>query len=197
MGPVRMKAALPGWIEFDETPDCRVEIRSELLRMSESTIRRLLEEDRAELRRRMNTGTYKGVRRFINKVPVRDLGSTPTEVGHCEIDCVAHCGSSMSGQFSWTLNLTDIVTGWTECEAVWAKTAEEIKRALTKIERRLPFKLEALYIENGSEFMNEKIIDQFAVEGRSAPLPIYRNGWLRFGILQNQHARLFLGRLLY
>jgi hypothetical protein len=174
MGPVRMKAALPGWIEFDETPDCSAEIRSELLRMSESTIRRFLEDDRAELRRRMNTGTYKGVRRFITKVPVRDLGRAPTEVGHCEIDCVAHCGSSMSGQFAWTLNLTDIVTGWTECEAVWAKTAEEIKRALTQIEKRLPFKLKALYIDNGSEFMNEKIIDEFAVEGRSTPLPIYR-----------------------
>jgi hypothetical protein len=174
MGPVRMKAALPGWIPFDETPDCTPEIRTELLRMSESTIRRLLEEDRAALRRKMNTGTYRGVRRFVTKVPVRDLGQTPTELGHCEIDCVAHCGDSMSGQFVWTLNLTDILTGWTECEAVWAKTAKEIKRALIQIEKRLPFKLKALYIDNGSEFMNEKIIDEYAVQGRPEPLPIYR-----------------------
>jgi hypothetical protein len=174
MGPVRMKAALPIWIEFDETPDCSTEIRGELLRMSESTIRRLLADDRAQLRRRMNTGTYRGVRRFVTKVPVRDLGKTPEQVGHCEIDCVAHCGSSMSGQFAWTLNFTDIVTGWTECEAVWAKTSDGIKRALIQIEKRLPFKLVALYADNGSEFLNEKVIDEFCVKGRSERLPLYR-----------------------
>lgn len=174
MGPVRMKAALPQWIGFDETPDCDEQIKNEILRMSESTIRRLLEEERAALRRRMNTGTYKGVRKFITKVPVRDLGHTPEEVGHCEMDCVAHCGNSMSGQFVWTLNVTDIATGWTECEAVWAKKAKEIKHALIMIEKRLPFKIKALYSDNGSEFLNEKVIDEFAIEGRSGRLPIYR-----------------------
>jgi hypothetical protein len=141
MGPVRMKAALPQWVPFDESPDCSESVRGEILRMSESTIRRLLTEERAALRRKMNTGTYRGVRKFITKVPIRDLGKTPEEVGHCEIDCVAHCGNSMSGEFVWTLNLTDIATGWTECEAIWAKTGRQIKRSLIQIEKRLPFKL--------------------------------------------------------
>ncbi len=36
-------------------------------------------------------------------VPLRPLGVKITEVGHIEIDTVAHCGDSMSGLFAWTV----------------------------------------------------------------------------------------------
>ena len=32
-----------------------------------------------------------------------------------EMDLVAHSGPSMAGAFAWTLVLTDVATGWTEC----------------------------------------------------------------------------------
>jgi len=32
-------------------------------------------------------------------------------------DTVAHCGHSLAGDFTWSLVLTDIVTGWTEGRA--------------------------------------------------------------------------------
>lgn len=174
LGPKRMKSALPEWIVFDEHVECTVVIKNEILSMSEKSIQRFLEKERANLQRRLNTGTYKGVRKFITQVPIRNLGETPTELGHCEVDCVAHCGGSLSGNFAWTVNLTDIATGWTECEAVWSKNAMEVRKALQRMEARLPFALKALYFDNGNEFMNEEIITNFAKKGRTAELPVYR-----------------------
>ena len=174
IGPQRLKAALPEWIVFYEHHDCDLTTKNELLGMSEKSIQRFLEKERTQLQRRLNTGTYKGVRKFISKVPIRNLEETPTSPGHCEADCVAHCGGSISGSFAWTLNLTDIATGWTECEAIWAKNSTEVRKALTLMEKRLPFALKALYFDNGNEFMNDEIINKFATKDRQKPLPIFR-----------------------
>jgi hypothetical protein len=174
LGPVRMKAALPNWLNHYEHKDFTKEIQEEILRMSESTIRRLLSEERSKLRRKINQGTRPGVRRFVAQVPIRNFETTPSEPGHCEMDCVAHCGSSLSGEFVWTLTLTDIASGWTECEAIWAKNGAEVRNALRMIEKRLPFLLKALYCDNGTEFMNQSVIEWFCKNDRKTPLPIYR-----------------------
>ena len=169
MASRRMKAALPEWLPDYEHKDCTADIRQEILRMSESSIERFLKTEKAKLRRQLNTGTRKQLRRFVTEIPIRSFINLPQEPGHCEIDCVAHCGGIMSGTFVWTLNLTDIVTGWTECEAVWGKDSYSIRTALEKIESRLPFRLIALYSDNGSEFLNQDVFDKFA---RSRPIPL-------------------------
>jgi len=175
MGPRRMKAALKDWLPYDTHKDCTAEIRIELETMSAASIGRFLKRARSTLARQMNTGTYRGVKRFIAKVPLRPLGETPpTEPGYCEVDCVAHCGGSLAGDFAWTVNLTDIASGWTECEAIWCKNSVEVRRALRHMEARLPFPLKALYFDNGSEFMNEVIVERFAKDDRAVALPIYR-----------------------
>jgi hypothetical protein len=162
MGAKRMKVALPDWLGYYEHKNLSDGLRGELLQMSESSIHRFLSKARSMLRRRMQTGTYRGVKRFVAQVPVRNLDQKPMEPGHCEMDCVAHCGSSLSGEFAWTLSFTDIATGWTECEGIWAKDAVHVRRALEAIEARLPFRLLAVYCDNGSEFMNSLIVNKWA-----------------------------------
>jgi hypothetical protein len=174
MGPVRMKAALPEWITHDTHKNSTEIVRKEILRMSTSSIRRFLSKARAEYARRLNAGTHRGVKKFLAKVPIRNFEFTPKEPGYVEVDCVAHCGGSLSGEFAWTLTLTDIHTGWTECEAIWNKTSDAVYKALQLIEKRIPFRLKALYSDNGTEFMNETIIEKFAKVGRLKPLPIER-----------------------
>ncbi len=137
-----------------------VAIKNELLRMSAKSIDRFLVPAKADLKRRQNTGTKRGVIRLKTEVPIRDLAHTPTEPGHCEIDTVAHCGGSLSGKFAWTLTLTDIVLGWTECKALLGKEGKSVKEALEKIEQRLPFKLTDLYMDNGGEFFNKRVLIQ-------------------------------------
>lgn len=171
----RLQAALPEWLEYREHKDCSDAIKAELLRMSASTINRYLKAERAAFQRKHNTGTRRGVRRYVTQVPVRDLEHTPEIAGHCEIDCVAHCGGSLTGAFAWTLTVTDIATGWTECEAMLGKDGSLVRHALQAIEKRLPFRILALYCDNGSEFMNQDIIESFAKNGREAPLNIFRS----------------------
>ena len=35
--------------------------------------------------------------------------------GFCEVDMVAHGGTSVAGSFNQTLTMVDVATGWTEC----------------------------------------------------------------------------------
>jgi len=174
MAPVRMKAAIPEWLPFFESTEFDDLTRAEVMAMSSSTIGRVLLQERAQLRRKMNTGTFRGVRKFITEVPLRNLDESPTEVGHCEIDCVAHCGGSLSGSFAWTLNLTDIVTGWTECEAIWSKDGASVRRALTAMRNRLPFALKALYCDNGSEFLNRDVVEIFIKKDCQGSVQLFR-----------------------
>jgi len=38
------------------------------------------------------------------------------EPGFIELDLVGHCGGSGSGEFLYTLNMTDVFSGWTALE---------------------------------------------------------------------------------
>jgi len=162
LGGVRMKAAIPLWIDSWENEDLGDYARHELKSMSASTIERTLKKAKADLRRRSNTGTRRSKTRPQALIPIRDFAIVPAEPGHCEIDCVAHCGGSLSGEHIWTLTVTDIVSGWTEEEALQAKTGILVHQALLRIEERLPFKIIALYMDNGSEFLNDEVAIKYA-----------------------------------
>ncbi|EOF5092046.1 transposase family protein, partial [Salmonella enterica] len=75
------------------------------------------------------------------------------------MDLVAHCGRHLSGTFLWTLSLTDIASGWTECVALPARNAELIIRAVDKVQKSLPFPLPGLDVDNGAEFINEALFE--------------------------------------
>ena len=162
LGPIRLKAALARWLRNWEHPDLDDYARHELKVMSASTIERALKKEKAQLRRRTNTGTQRTKGKMSTLIPIRDLGVKPVVPGHCEIDCVAHCGGSLSGSHVWTLTVTDIFSGHTECEALQYKNGFEVMRALHRIEDRLPFKIIALYMDNGSEFLNEDVHKRFS-----------------------------------
>ena len=164
LGAVRLKPAILLWIKFWNHPDLDDYTVHELKQMSASTIERNLKEEKAKLRRRLNTGTKSIANKMKTLIPIRALGVMPLEPGHCEIDCVAHCGGSLTGEHIWTLTVTDIVTGHTENEALKSKSGWEVKLALDRIEDRLPFKLIALYMDNGTEFLNEDVHKRFALK---------------------------------
>jgi len=174
IGAARLKAAIPEWLPFFESVICDEAIRSELVRMSSATIERVLKNEKATLRRRLNTGTTRTKSRHLTQVPIKNFTQTPTQPGHCEVDCVAHCGGSMSGTFVWTVTLTDIATGQTECEAIWGKNGFAVRQALIEIEKRLPFPLLGLYFDNGCEFLNDDVIDRFAKGVRDKAIPVFR-----------------------
>ncbi|MFN2532010.1 MAG: transposase family protein, partial [Pyrinomonadaceae bacterium] len=62
------------------------------------------------------------------------------------------------GDFSQTLDLNDVCTGWTEIEAVPNKVQVSVFEAIQPIRKRLPFPLLGLDSDNGSEFVNNELL---------------------------------------
>ena len=78
--------------------------------------------------------------------------------GFTEMDLVAHDGGNPRGEHAWTLNFTDIKTGWTECAATRNKAQIHVFTALRLVQRRLPFPLLGVDSDNGSEFINDELL---------------------------------------
>src|SRR5208337_3907207 len=78
--------------------------------------------------------------------------------GFTEIDLVSHSGNSAAGDFCYSLNVTDIYTGWTETRAVLGRGQEAVRQALEEIRQALPFPLRGIDSDNGSEFINEHLL---------------------------------------
>jgi len=174
MASLRLRAAMKDWLPHFR--GCSEPVKEELLRMSSKTMDRYLKAAKAELNRKINSGTRRGLRKMVTEIPIRNLGEKPDELGHCEVDSVAHCGESMSGTFAWTITLTDIMSGWTESEAVWGKDGKNVVRALKGIEQRLPFAIRAFYFDNGSEFLNEDVFNEFIKsKDRKQKIKIFRS----------------------
>jgi len=79
-----------------------------------------------------------------------------------EADTVAHCGNSLAGDFIWSLTLTDIHTGWTECRAMWNNGAAGVIQQIENIQAGLPFELKGFDCDNGSEFLNHHLVRYFS-----------------------------------
>ncbi|MBX9650044.1 MAG: hypothetical protein K2X57_23650 [Xanthobacteraceae bacterium] len=92
--------------------------RTDVLAVSAATIDRLLVDVKVATSggRRRRVGFYSAIRR---EVPIRtfnDWKSPPP--GLCEVDKVAHCGTSVAGSFIQNLTMVDIATGWPECPPI-------------------------------------------------------------------------------
>lgn len=129
------------------------EVAEKLNRIAASTIDEKLKKFKAAIRRRFN-GTTKPGSLLKNQIPIRTSSWEEKRPGYCEMDTVAHCGDSAEGEFVNSLDLTDILTGWTEGIAVMGKAEKRIMAGLNEIKNRLPFPLQAIDPDNGSEFIN-------------------------------------------
>ena len=99
-------------------------------------------------------GTTKPGSLLKKQIPIRTSSWDEKRAGYCELDTVAHCGDSLAGEFINSLNLTDMLTQWTEGAAIMGKAEKRIKDGLEEIEGRLPFRLNGIDPDNGSEFIN-------------------------------------------
>ena len=93
--------------------------------------------------------------------------------GFMEIDLVAHCGESVSGQFLNTLTCTDVCTGWTDITGLARRSKEVVCDAVGLMRQRLPFPLLGIDSDNGTEFINDLLynycLDEKITFTRSRP----------------------------
>lgn len=162
----RLKAALPLWIPFYEGALSR-ETKALLERISASTLDQLLKPIRAKALRKGLSGTKPGTL-LKKQIPIQTGVWDATQPGFMEADTVAHCGNSLAGDFGWSLTMTDICTGWTECRATWSKGAEGVMTQIKAIQKALPFQVKGFDCDNGSEFLNWHLLRHF----QSQPQPV-------------------------
>jgi len=162
MGAEKMKAALKDWLPFYKKENNLSDaFFGKLMNMSASTIGRLLKPLRE--RERINNQCRTRAPVYFNykqQIPVLNFSEDSTKKpGYLQGDTVAHHGHSLLGPHHWSLTLTDIVTTWTENEAMGDKTGKATLGAIINIQARLPFVILGLHTDNGTEFMNSLVID--------------------------------------
>lgn len=158
----RLKAALPLWLPHYATgfKPLSAETRALLDTISAATIDRLLLPARAQAGRRGLSGTKPGT--LLKKhIPIQTGVWDVTQPGFIEADTVAHCGDSLAGDFVWSLTMTDLCTGWTECRATWNKGATGVMTQIQAIQQALPFPVRGFDCDNGSEFLNWHLLRYF------------------------------------
>lgn len=129
------------------------EATAKLLEMSEGTVKRRTKT----LRLKYGVNHGKSSTRpsaLKNIIPVFKGPWDHLEPGHGQIDTVAHCGDSLSGDFVYTLSFVDAATYWGVRRAQWNKGQMATKNNLVAIKKRLPFPWVMAHPDTGSEFIN-------------------------------------------
>lgn len=158
--PMRMKAAIPLWLDSYEAHYGTLDdlTKEKLLTVSASTIGRILSENAEKIKGKSSTRVNHKLKKLI---PLKTLDEQVSAPGTVQADTVAHCGSALAGNFANTLTVTDVFSGWTENRACWTKVAKEIKKAISKIEDRIPFNIKFFDTDCGTEFLNYTVMEYF------------------------------------
>lgn len=154
-----LKPLLPLWLRF-YPKRLKPQVEAHLMSLSASTIDRLLKPKRARYHKR-GLATTKPGSLLKKKIPIQTEQWDEKRPGFLEADTVAHCGSSVAGEYTYTINMVDIATGWIEDRAVWGKTKENTLAAIESIEKALPFRLRGFDSDNGNEFVNHLLYEYF------------------------------------
>jgi hypothetical protein len=170
----RLKAIIPLWLpgyvqSFGNLPP---NVSQALLKISPATIDRLLQPTRLHYKKRGRATTKPGTL-LRNQIPIKLNQWDESRPGFLEADTVAHCGNTVLGMFAYTLDCTDIATGWTEQRAIWGKGETGILEQIRHIEKSLPFPLLGFDSDNGSEFLNHHLFRHFTK--RKEPIQFTRS----------------------
>ncbi len=146
-----------------------------LRKISASTIDRILKPVRKKYNR-INISTTKPGTLLRKQIPIKTNQWEEFRPGFLEADTVAHCGTSIAGEYVNTVDFVDIATGWTEQRAVWGKGETAVIEQIKDVEASLPFALLGFDSDNGGEFLNHHLLRHFTDNpGRKAPVYFTRS----------------------
>ena len=160
--------------EIEATPS----LLDQLSQISISTVGRRLSRIRQDQPRlpRKKPSRPKGMLKDITMLRIPWNESEP---GHLETDSVHHCGPSAAGEYVCTLQMIDVLTGWSERRAVLGRSYLVMQDAFRYILAHLPFPVLEIHPDNGSEFLNHHMLRFWGetVQGvrLSRSRPYYKN----------------------
>ena len=157
----RLKSTLPLWLPSHEKRHGKLDnlVKKKVLKCSARQLDRITASHRVKGDKRYGRSTGRTSHRLKTLVPVQCGPQEVDRPGWMEADTVSHGGGSSSGEFMWSLTLTDLHTGWTELSALWGNSGSEVCVGLRRIEERMPFELLGFDCDNGSEFLNTTLED--------------------------------------
>jgi hypothetical protein len=127
---------------------------AKLLTIAPATIDRRLKAERGKLDPRGRSHTKPGSL-LKDSIPMRTWADwDDARPGFVEIDLVGHEGGNSRGDFCFTLDITDIATGWTETRSVKNKAQKWVFAAIKDGLASFPFPILGIDSDNGSEFIN-------------------------------------------
>ena len=133
-------------------------VRQKLCSISAASIDRLLAPERRRFSLRGRSGTKPGTL-LKHQIPIRTFAEwNEKRPGFVEIDLVGHDGGLAQGDFCQTLDVTDVMSAWTETQAVINKAQVWVFEALKTLRAQLPFALLGIDSDNGSEFINHHLL---------------------------------------
>ena len=133
------------------------ECRKQLLAMSAATADRLLSSERK--RGQHGLSTTRAGTLLKHQIPIRTFEEwNEARPGFLEADLVAHCGTDIEGGYLYTLTLTDVATGWTECLPLLYRSQETVLAVLQQARLLFPFPILGIDSDSGGEFINEAVL---------------------------------------
>jgi len=133
-------------------------IRDDLETISAKTLDRRLKRERERRHLKRNRGLTCRGNLLKSQIPIRITDWDTSQLGYAEIDTVAHNGGDPSGEFIFTLDLTEIFSGWSEQKAVMGKGETGVLKATKNIRKDLPFNLLGIDGDNGGEIINYQML---------------------------------------
>lgn len=138
---------------------CDGATRTKLVRMSAATIDRLLRPERQKHQLKGRSHTRPGTL-LKHQIPMRTFNEwDEQQPGFLEIDLVGHDGGVIDSLHAFTLNAVDIASGWNSSTALKNKAQVWTLEGVEKIRAKLPFPLLGIDSDNGSEFINESLLN--------------------------------------
>jgi transposase InsO family protein len=116
------------------------------------------------------------------KIPVFCGPWLDVDPGHGQIDTVAHCGSTLTGDFIFSCGYSDVAILWSEYVAQWNKGQVSTRESLEIIKERIPWPWLHAHPDCGTEFLNNMVVEWCEREGiklsRSRPYHKNDNGYI-------------------
>jgi len=139
--------------------ECEADVTSKLRKISAATIDRLLKKTKAKMKIKGTSGT-KAVKGHIkSQIPVMShFECTEQGPGVWQLDLVQHDGGNSSGEFCYTLTITEVHTPWTVHYALKNKAFKWVYEALEHAVSVLLLPVLILHPDNGSEFINYALL---------------------------------------
>ncbi len=139
--------------ELELSPGLLTQLES----ISTATVSRILQRLRQDEPHLPRKGPVEA-NRAARQVPIRRIAWHEERPGHFEVDLVHHCGPSADGGYVHTLQMIDVATGWSERVATLGRSYLVMADGFNRILNRLPFPIQEIHSDNGSEFLNDHML---------------------------------------